>query len=415
MRPVWLLSVAVIAAVPRAVFPQGTPQGPEFRANTFTTGSQSTPGLATNIAGDFTVAWESPQDGSGTGIFAQRFAAGVPIGPEFRVNTFTTGNQFASAVASDITGNVMVVWTSELQDGSGLGIFGQTFSSNGVPSSAEFRVSSYGTGDQFGPAAAGDKSGAILVVWTSDGQDGSGQGVFAQRFAPFGTPLGPEFRLNTATAGNQVSPSVASMQSGTFVVAWESEGQDGAGLGVFGQRYSASGNPIGPEFRVNTFTTGTQRAPAVGAAFGSFVVVWQGDGHEGPGYGVFGQRFANSGAAAGPEFLVNSFVTGAQSGPTVADDVNGDFVVVWASPDQDGDAAGIFGQRYLVSGAPLGSEFRVNTYTTAAQSRPAVAVSFAGNFAVVWASDTQDGAAYGVFGQRYTQIVPVELEAFRVE
>jgi len=93
----------------------------------------------------------------------------------------------------------------------------------------------------------------------------------------------------------------------------------------------------------------------------------------------------------------------------------GDFAVVWASSNQDGDAAGIFGQRFLSSGTALGPEFRVNAYTTAGQTRASVVSSFSGNFVVVWASDVQDGSGYSIFGQRYSPIVPVELMHFRVE
>ena len=50
--------------------------------------------------------------------------------------------------------------------------------------------------------------------------------------------------------------------------------------------------------------------------------------------------------------------------PSVASDAAGNFVVVWDSADQDGSDVGVFGQRYASSGAPLGPEFRVNTYTT---------------------------------------------------
>jgi hypothetical protein len=57
----------------------------------------------------------------------------------------------------------------------------------------------------------------------------------------------------------------------------------------------------------------------------------------------------------------------------------------------------------------------VNTYTTSRQARPAVASDAPGNFVVAWESNTQDGSNYGVFGQRYSQIVPVELMHFRVE
>ena len=82
---------------------------------------------------------------------------------------------------------------------------------------------------------------------------------------------------------------------------------------------------------------------------------------------------------------------------------------------QDGSSSGIFGQRYGASGAPLGPEFRVNTYTTHAQYVPAVAGDSAGDFVVVWTSYLQDGSSAGSFGQRYGPIVPVELMRFVVE
>src|SRR5688500_15253514 len=66
-----------------------TPIGPEFRANTYTAGDQSGGAVATDAAGNSVVVWGSAlQDGSGTGVYAQRFdAAGAPVGGEFRVNT----------------------------------------------------------------------------------------------------------------------------------------------------------------------------------------------------------------------------------------------------------------------------------------------------------------------------------------
>jgi hypothetical protein len=66
-------------------------------------------------------------------------------------------------------------------------------------------------------------------------------------------------------------------------------------------------------------------------------------------------------------------------------------------------------------GQPLGPEFRVNTYTTDQQSTPRFATDPSGNFVVGWRSANQDGSVYGVFAQRYSEIVPVELLRFGVE
>src|SRR5688572_9471218 len=116
--------------------------------------------------------------------------AGVPLGSEFRVNTHTTSNQLYPSVSSG-GGSFVVVWTSNLQDGSGLGVFGQRYSTPGVPLGPEFRVNTYTTGFQYLPSVASDMTGTFVVTWISQGQDGSGQGVFGQRFASTGAPAGP--------------------------------------------------------------------------------------------------------------------------------------------------------------------------------------------------------------------------------
>jgi hypothetical protein len=286
----------------------------------------------------------------------------------------------------------------------------------GNPVGPEFRVNTYTPGNEFGSSIAADALGNFVVVWQSSSQDGSLTGIFGQRYASSGAPLGPEFRVNTYTTSNQFGPAVASDASGNLVVVWVSQLQDGSAFGIFGQRFAASGAPIGAEFRINTYTTGDQSGPEMDAdGAGNFVVVWQSAAQDGSGLGVFGQRFAASGATAGAEFGVNTNTALDQSRQAIGLDASGNFVVVWQSAGQDGAGNGVFGQRYAAAGTPLGAEFRVNTYVTNDQTGPAVAADNAGDFVVVWTSSGQDGSNYGVFGQRYGQIFPVELMHFRVE
>jgi hypothetical protein len=418
MRRVCLVLVGVaLITVPRAGWTQaGVPLGPEFRANTFTTNDQRNPAIARDPSGNFVVVWNSPQDGSAEGVFGQRYSgSGAPLGGEFRVNTFTTNPQGYQSVAADGVGNFVVVWTS-YQDGSSYGAFGQRYASSGAPLGTEFRVNTYTTAAQGYPSVAAASSGAFVVVWVSNTQDGSNFGVFGQRYAASGAPLGSEFRVNTFTTSYQFAPAVASDASGNFVVVWQSYGQDGSDWGVFGQRYASTGAPLGTEFRINTFTTNIQGDPAVSSdPAGNFVVVWSSTLQDGSQDGVFGQRYASSGAPLGGEFRVNTYTTNGESYPAVASDASGNFVVSWASNTQDGSNSGVFGQRYAASGIPAGSEFRVNTFTTSDQDQPAVASDPLGNFVVVWTSNTQDGSLDGVFGQRYGPIVPVELIHFAVD
>src|SRR5262245_10921529 len=109
-------------------------------------------------------------------------------------------------------------------------------------------------------------------------------------------PVGSEFQINTYTTSSQASPSLASDASGNFVVFWSGSGQDGSGYGIFGQRYDNLGGAQGNEFQINSFTNGAQQVPsAVATGTNRFVVAWQSDGQDGSGLGVFGQRYDFSG------------------------------------------------------------------------------------------------------------------------
>jgi hypothetical protein len=110
----------------------------------------------------------------------------------------------------------------------------------------------------------------------------------------------------------------------------------------------------------------------------------------------------DAGAVQPHHFASQANTTENQNAPAVASDSAGNFVVVWASYTHDGSGTGVFGQRHASNGAPRGTEFQVNTYTTNYQYTPAVASDGAGNFVVAWESFLQDGDAGGVFGQRFT-------------
>ncbi len=404
MKRGWLV-LLIVGASAMPAFAQA-PSGSEFLVNAYTTGAQQYPAVASDASGAFVVVWSSVgQDGSSNGVFGRRFnASGDPVGGEFPINTYTMSFQSFPAVASAPSGNFVVVWGSFGQDGSSYGVFGKRFTSSGLQGS-EFRVNSYITSNQYSPSVTVDGSGNFVVVWTSTGQDGSSMGIFGQRFDASGVPQGSEFQVNSYTTSIQQHPTVASDASGNFVVVWQGDGQDGSSFGIFGRRFNSSGVPQGSEFQVNSYTTGNQIYAAVSSDVnGNFVVVWHSYG-DGNVVGIFGQRFDASGAPQGGEFLVNSYTTNSQMRPSVTLDGSGNFVVVWTSAGQDGSGAGISGQRFNASGVRQGGEFRVNTFTPGYQDLPRVASDADGDFVVVWDSNGQDGSGSGVFGQRYGDMI----------
>jgi hypothetical protein len=400
-------------------------EGVEYQINHNTLGSQDSPSISSDVSGNFVVVWK----GVG-GIYGQRYdIVGNAIGTEFQVNTgapsvITLTNP---SVSIDSDGDFAVVWQSNGQDGNSWGIFGQRFDSDGNAVGSEFPVNTYVTSAQKNPSVSIDSDGDFVVVWQSTGQDGNLDGIFGQRYDSTGATVGPEFPVNTYTTNNQAAPSVSMDSDGDFVVVWQSTGQDGQFLGIFGQRFDANGNYectdgtysadcgtiSNKEFQVNTHTANNQRTPYVSMdSLGNFVVVWESLYQNGVPSGIYGQRYDLTGATVGSEFRVDTYPTTDKENPSVSMDSDGDFVVVWQR-SHDGDGLGTFGQRfdangyyeciddtYLADCGTVGNnEFQLNTYAIGDQSNPIVAPGSSDKSVVVWQSSGQDGDSNGIFGR----------------
>jgi hypothetical protein len=378
---------------------------PEFQVNTHTMFVQQNPKIVVLTDGNFVVTWQSfGQDGPIYGIYAQRFnATGEKLGTEFLVNTYTTDSQDTPAIAGLANGSFVVTWQSEGQDGALTGVYGQCFNATGAKIGSEFQVNTHTMNEQQSSSVASFADGSFVVAWQSNDQDGAFYGVYGQRFNATCVKIGSEFQVNTYTTTNQDNPSVTSFADGNFVVTWDSNNQDTSTPGVYGQCFNSMGVKTGAEFQVNTYTMNTQYDSSVVSFLdSSFLVVWSSN-HQGAAlYDVYGQRFNATGAKLEPEFQVNTYTTNDQISSSVASFVDGSFVVTWQSFGQDGSFTGVYGQQFNAAGAKLGSEFRVNTYTTDIQQYPSVASFLDGCFVVTWGSNGQDGSFSGVYGRIFT-------------
>lgn len=224
----------------------GSKVGVRTQVNTFVAGAQSQPDIAALADGGYVITWVSDgQDGSGNGVYAQRYdSGGSQVGGEFKVSDGSAGDQSAPSVVGLDNGGFVVVWQNSVGDGQGTS-YGIVQSVYGVPGNSDFSapVNRIETGDQKNPVIAALVGGGYVVAWESTVQDGSGVGIFAAKFDTFGNQAAAEFRVNTTTAGDQVSPSVTGLADGGFIVGWTSS--DGDSTGVFAQRYDAAGNAVG--------------------------------------------------------------------------------------------------------------------------------------------------------------------------
>lgn len=375
----------------------------EFQISSSVTSAQMAFHLASDPAGNFVVAWQTKaKDANDWELYARRYGGdGIERGGEFQLNTYTPENQFVPRIAMDNFGNFAIAWESKGQDGSGYGVYCRRYNSEGVSQGDEFQVNTTTVEVQNDPSIAMAADGDFIIVWASN--DENLVGIYGQRFDPAGNRVGGEFQINTFTDGNQKKAFVSSDANGNFAVVWESDGQDGSGKGVFVRRFNEAGFPLGNEFQVNTYTAEDQFDTWINLnPHGELVVVWSSRGQDGSGLGIYGRRYNASGDPLGDEFQVNTFVAGDQEQPSISSDVNGNFIVVWESDGEDGSGKGVYGQCYDATGKTLGREFQVNIYSTNHQFGPSVTYNSSGSFVVVWTSFGQDGYTEGVYGRIYS-------------
>ena len=401
-RPM-LASLALLAIAARLDAAPGDPVGDDFQVNTYTTGGQTDPVVAADGAGGFVVAWESGPAGNDldSNIRARRFdATGAPVGAEFQVNTYTTGEQSFPTVIRHGSGFV-VLWNSGGSGGTDQdnhSIQAQRYDATG-PLGGEFQVNTYTTDNQSFPVAAPLDAGGFVAAWRSTGSAGtdtSEESIQGQLFDATATPVGGQFQVNAYTSTDQIYPAVAGLDDGGFVVVWDSGGgigTDTSARSVQGQRYDATGTPQGGQFQVNTYTTEFQAFPGVARdGAGGFMVVWFSDfsaGTDTAGSSLQARHY-DGGGIPGPEFQVNTYTTGNQFGYSLGSDGAGGLIIVWestGSPGDDTSEDSVQGRRFAVNGDPLGDQFQLNTYTTDGQNFAGVAPDGAGGFVVVWRSE----------------------------
>jgi len=378
--------------------------GGEFIVNTTLVGAQLYPSVARAPGGDFVVAWS--EYGSYL-VKGQRYdRAGVRRGGEFTVSS--ADYAYYPSVAVGRQGDFVVAWSQTTS--SSTQIVAQRFDAAGARLGGVIPVGT-GPGPQIGARLAIDGRGNFVVTWWN--QDGSGYGVAGQRFDSRGGRLGAEFQVNAYLTGTQNFGDVAADANGNFVVAWAGYNPaDHDGQAVNGQRYSASGAPVGAAFLVNTYTTGIQGAPSVAmGADGGFVIAYL--GQRGADFEIFAQRFDAAAARLGGEFQVNTATSGMQSYPTAALDTAGNFVVAWLDRGGEGSGAAVRARRFFGGGAARGDDFVVNTYTTGDQLSnrisSVVASDQAGNFVVDWVGQTPAGVVGDIYAQRFGGLHPVAL------
>jgi hypothetical protein len=205
--------------------------GAQFQVNSYTVDFQESPSVASDSNGAFLVAWSSrDQDGDESGVFARRFdSGGNPLGLDFQVSAFSVEAQNAAAVACSPANQCVVTHEGPASTTTVIDTIFSTFydaAGSIVARDVEIDAGMCMQGGDL-PDVCRDAQGKFVVAIERDGTDGSSYGIVGQRFDSAGALFGTEFQVNSYTLGYQYGPSIDCAATGEFVVVWSSDGQDG--------------------------------------------------------------------------------------------------------------------------------------------------------------------------------------------
>ncbi|MBW3245841.1 hypothetical protein KUV57_24745 [Epibacterium sp. DP7N7-1] len=404
--------------------------------------------------GGFVVVWSASVGGlSGAdpyGVFAQQFAAdGTPINAEFHVNTttHTTTLPRASQTLALEDGGYLILWRDTDENASvRMQRFGADGRTIGDETVVEGNFDTLNTGrtdighGDFQLESLGD--GSFALVW----EGANSSGLYVQSFDINGNALTGVSQIDTTTGGSDVtryeldlradgqlqitwvgadnniyheivtetplpppageegteelvptmitasSPSVAGLPDGSWLLVWSSS--DGAGNGVWGQRYAADGSTLGPIYQINPDANGSQDgAHVIALSNDTLLVTWN------EGNALYGQRLDSTGQPLEDEFLI-----GTGEGLEVSALAGGGFAATYrANPGQTSDWVAL--RQYDSDGVALtDGPVNVTTYDNSRQGHMQVTGLEGGGFVVVWSASVGglSGAdPYGVFAQQF--------------
>jgi len=331
----------------RKVNSKGQLVGNEFQVNIKTTGRQDEPAVSGG-SGRMAVTWDSVDKATDTlRVFLRLYDADIkPVSSEIMVNEASPFDQQDSSVAVDSNGITTVVWTGRDDKGAGT-IFSRRYAADGSVLTQPTAVSGdivLNHEEATVSALPGDKG--FFVAWVTTDAKG-GREVLMRRVNTDAAESTTPMLLGEANA-SQVDPQVALNSSGTVAaVCWTATNADPA---ISTQVACSLVETSGMTTTSNVLSThstiiGSQSQVAVTSlTTGDFLVGWTGGDSaiDASGTAVQYRRLSPSGAFSGPTVVANRYRTGDQKHLELIGITGGSFHAVWQSDGQDGSGDGLY-------------------------------------------------------------------------
>lgn len=294
-----------------------------------------------------------------------------------RRNAVTAGN------------DVTVVWTDDADGDLFEDISIATVGTNGRLTGLRSGIARPTRGHQFGPGVASDQSGNLIMVWEDDADENDFSNV---RLSGHGTDYGLQISARLAHsngAGQQNAPAVASSANGPFVVVWQDDSDANGFFNITARGFDASGSERFRARQINQVGAGQQLHPRISAAEdGSFVIIWEDDADSNGYYEIRGRVFDKDGNPLTDDININKLARGQQLSPAVAMSPSGEyFGAAW---EDDSDENSFMNVRFRIfdqTGREVLAERQAHPNGRGQQRRPAIAVGDDGSAAIAWEDD----------------------------
>lgn len=416
---------------------EGEKVGDEFKINTTTTDDQTQPDVAMNTDGDFIVTWESyDQASSSQRIYAQMYnASAEPVGTEHLLASEFDYSE--PAVAIDDNGGAIVVYAHDYNH-----VLARRINADGTLDGDEFKVDAKtDSGARSYPDVALDHDGSFVATFGLN-RSGGYQDTYYRRFDAEDAPLdASDVKISSGDFNDTRRQSIVIDEDGNFAIAYSENDNDFSA--VYLSKFTSGGASVFEDKEIASYAT-NDFVPGLDInKNGKMVVSWEEpfDGDLNPvsmldadgdfifegflpfgtsigdnpvvivddngratmirdrynypnGYDVFATTFAKPldiNIHDGNEFIVNGISSDDQNNPDIAQNANGDFVVVWEDHYNGSSSAyNIKAQRYNNEGVRQGAEMTINDGGGIEVGSPEVSLNDDGNFMVVWTSDGGD-------------------------
>jgi len=369
------------------------------------------PGIASDNNGNFLIVWPDKrqviQEWSKFDIYAQYFdSAGSAIGGNFCINEDPgTHHRYHAEADFDPNGNFYITWC-EIENTGGELVFPyyiqvRRFTHEGVPIGNTIQVTDELAGNEnYNPTIAVRDNGQFMVAWHGNGH------IYSRLYDENALPLTPCRDVNDFQFERVHNTEIAVSQSGTYIIVWEDSYLSHPDAYIYGQRFTANGDAVFGNFRIDNETEQHRRVyPAIAMSqSGDFAVSWGIENNLTSSKAILCRLYSHVAQRQGGPFQVNTPYEGASvylNGSAMAAD-DSVFVVVWI---QDSE---LYGQLYSINGPALGENFQITT--TGCVTNPSVAMC--GNrIFTTWRSSWDIWANILAFGPADTVLAPVFLPA----